>query len=106
MNFTITFFHESGEAIFMFPASKSLADWNTYRVELVEQSAPDEGKYVGTINTSEDEDWLVYPGSAQPSANDFIAVWSLPAIKMGRPNRWTNVGKGSGYDDVIVSDIT
>ncbi len=65
----------TGQTLYWFPASRSLADWTTYRVLAVEASAPNLGKYSATLDSdsadlTEDPDapFVLFEGAAQPSS--------------------------------------
>lgn len=66
--------YETGQTLYWFPLSRSLDDWATYRVEAVEASAPDLGKYSATLDSNDadltadpDAPFILFLGSAQPS---------------------------------------
>jgi hypothetical protein len=62
----------TGQTYYAFPRTQSLADWATYRIQLVELSAPDEGRYEGDIDDTNGFVWYIFQGSSQPSN------WSAP----------------------------
>lgn len=64
----------TGQTLYWFPFSRSLADWTTYRVLATEASAPDLGKYSATLdpanaNLTVDPDarFVLFAGASQPS---------------------------------------
>ena len=44
--------YDTGQTLYWFPLSRSLADWTTYRIAAVEQDAPDLGKYLATLDSA------------------------------------------------------
>lgn len=103
-NFTVEHADQTGLTIYAYPANQSLADWTTYRVELVEQTSSNLGKYEGTVDSDDGRDWLVYIGADQPAYNDYVAMWSVPKLSIGDTFRWNHIGKGSGYDEVRITE--
>ena len=64
----------TGQTLYWFPLSRSLADWTTYRVAATEASAPDLGKYSATLDSDNadlavdpDAPFVLFIGSSQPS---------------------------------------
>lgn len=41
-----------GQTLYWYPQSRSLADWSTYRIQAVEDSAPNQGRYRATLDTA------------------------------------------------------
>lgn len=78
MNHTVYYTAPSGNVLYAFPVSQSLANWATYRVSLAENSAPNTGRYSGVLNDANGIDWRVFQGSAQPNAwDEYIASIDL-----------------------------
>ena len=80
--------YETGQTLYWFPLSRSLADWLTYRVQAVEDSAPDLGKYLATLDTAacnaaEDEDcvFVLFVGADQP-ANFATGIKRVSALSL------------------------
>ena len=69
-----------GSTLYWYPLSRSLADWETYRTQATEASAPNLGRYTATlsaINADLTADpyatFLLFSGASQPSSvNDAI----------------------------------
>jgi hypothetical protein len=66
--------YTTGQTLYWFPMSRSLADWTTYRVLATESSAPDLGKYSATLDSDNadltadpDAPFMLFSGAAQPS---------------------------------------
>lgn len=66
-----------GQTLFAFPASASLAHWEALRVPLVEDPAPDAGRYQVQLNLGQDARWLIFAGASQPAWADAIQVIEL-----------------------------
>lgn len=67
--------YETGQTLYWFPLSRSLADWATYRVIATEASAPNIGKYSATLASANvdlasdpDATFVLFVGAAQPSS--------------------------------------
>ena len=58
----------TGQTLYAFPEGSSLADWNTKRVQLVEQSAPNTGYYIANLDDSIATLWRLFVGASQPSS--------------------------------------
>lgn len=65
----------TGQTLYWFPLSRSLADWTTYRVAATESSAPDLGKYSATLDSDNadlsldpDAPFMLFSGASQPSS--------------------------------------
>ena len=65
----------TGQTLYWFPLSQSLADWTTYRVVATESSAPDLGKYSATLDSDNavlasdpDAPFALFAGASQPAA--------------------------------------
>lgn len=65
----------TGQTLYWFPLSRSLADWATYRVLAVEAVAPDLGKYSATLDSDDadlsadpDATFVLFLGASQPSS--------------------------------------
>lgn len=70
---TIITTYLTGQTLYWFPFSRSLADWTTYRVLAVEASAPDLGKYQATLDTANvnltldpEARFVLFDGASQP----------------------------------------
>ena len=68
----------TGQTLYWFPLSRSLADWTTYRVLATEAIAPNLGKYSATLDSDDadlsvdpDAPFVLFAGASQPS--DFTA---------------------------------
>lgn len=66
--------YPTGQTLYWFPLSRSLADWATYRVAATEASAPDLGKYSATLDSDNadlvadpDATFVLFSGASQPS---------------------------------------
>lgn len=57
----------TGKTLYAFPFSQALADWLTYRVQLVETPASS-GNYQGSLDDSIDTNWRIFEGATEPSA--------------------------------------
>jgi hypothetical protein len=53
-----------GTRVFCFPLNQSLANWLTGRIELIEGSGVDAGRWIGTLPIN---NWAVFEGNMQPS---------------------------------------
>lgn len=53
-----------GTRVFCFPLNQSLSNWLSGRVELIEGTGPNAGRWTGTLA---DNNWAVFEGNAQPS---------------------------------------
>jgi hypothetical protein len=65
----------TGQTLYWFPLSRSLADWATYRVLATEAAAPDTGKYSAILDSDDadlsvdpDAPFVLFVGGAQPAA--------------------------------------
>ena len=64
---SLTVVSTTGRTLYGYPAARSLALWNTHRVLLAEEIAPDLCRYNGTVNTLDNgELWYVFEGATQP----------------------------------------
>lgn len=75
----------TGQTLYWFPLSRSLADWTTYRVAATESSAPDLGKYSATLDSDNadlsvdpDATFVLFDGASQPS--DFTGVLQITTL--------------------------
>lgn len=69
--------YTTGLTLYWFPISRSLASWATYRIQAVEASAPNEGRYTATLDTDFCDSSLdasctfaLFVGSSQPTNFD------------------------------------
>lgn len=53
-----------GTLIYAFPVTASLATWDTNRIQLVEATSPNTGRWVGTLTSGE---WRIFEGNTQPT---------------------------------------
>ena len=67
----------TGQTLYWFPLSRSLADWATYRVQAVEAAAPSLGKYSATLDSADcdlnldpDAPFVLFSGAGQPASFD------------------------------------
>lgn len=67
--------YTTGQILYWFPVSRSLADWTTYRVAATESASPDLGKYSATLDSDDailasdpDAPFALFAGAAQPSS--------------------------------------
>ena len=65
----------TGQTLYWFPLSRSLADWTTYRVAATEAVAPNLGKYSATLEADDvdlsadpDATFVLFIGASQPSS--------------------------------------
>jgi hypothetical protein len=58
---------QPGQTLYAYPDGYSLADWITHRVQLVEQSAPNLGRYQATLDESKSTLWRFFEGAGQPT---------------------------------------
>jgi hypothetical protein len=65
MNVSLT--RQPGQTIYAYPDGYSLADWITHRVQLVEQSAPNLGRYQAALDESKSTLWRFFEGAGQPA---------------------------------------
>lgn len=70
--------YSTGQTLYWFPLSRSLADWTTYRVQATEAASPNLGKYSATLDSDDadltldpDAPFVLFSGASQPS--DFTA---------------------------------
>jgi len=66
--------YATGQTLYWFPLSRSLADWATYRVLATEASAPNLGKYSATLDSDDtdlaldpDAPFVLFAGATQPA---------------------------------------
>lgn len=66
--------YATGQTLYWFPISRSLADWTTYRVLATEAGAPNLGRYSATLDSvnadltaDPDATFVLFSGSSQPS---------------------------------------
>lgn len=64
----------TGQTLYWYPLSRSLASWATYRVAATEASAPDLGKYSATLDSDNadlsvdpDAPFVLFSGASQPA---------------------------------------
>ena len=64
----------TGQTLYWFPLSRSLADWTTYRVQALEAASPNLGKYLATLDSANadltvdpDAPFVLFLGASQPS---------------------------------------
>lgn len=72
--------YDTGATLYAFPANKSLADWATYRIRLIEGTGPDAGQYSATVDTANGGSWLAFSGETQPTSWSLSlarALWNL-----------------------------
>jgi hypothetical protein len=77
----------TGQTLYWFPLSRSLASWTTYRQQATEASAPNLGKYYVTldsddVNLTDDPDatFVLFSGASQPASfTDGLQTASLLA---------------------------
>ena len=68
-----------GKTLRGFPRPRSLASWASDAEPVVESSAPNQGRYVGTFDTRLGREWLIFEGATQPPTKDeAVAVWTKP----------------------------
>lgn len=73
MSLTLQHIAATGGTYYAFPASQSLAAWTTYRVQLVEGTVANIGRYQGTVDSY--GPWYVFSGASQPASwDDYVAV--------------------------------
>lgn len=67
--------YATGQTLYWFPLSRSLADWATYRVQAIEAGSPDLGKYSATLDSASadvtadpDATFVLFAGATQPGS--------------------------------------
>lgn len=66
---TQTAYHRdtTGQTLYAFPYGQALADWDTYKVQLVETPAASEN-YQADLDDAIDTDWRIFAGATQPAS--------------------------------------
>lgn len=88
---TATHLASTGGTYYAFPTSQSLADWETYRVQLSEASSPNLGRYQGSLDDTNGSEWVVFAGSTQPSSFG-EAIATISAVSAGIKAKTDTIG--------------
>lgn len=96
--------YTTGQTLYWYPVSRSLADWATYRVAATESIAPNLGRYTATLDTdlcdtSVDADcvFALFVGASQPSSFDTAIqlASALSELAPGLVDKINLIGTGS-----------
>src|SRR5690606_12582638 len=83
--YVVTLPDTSGQVLYIYPFSESLADWSTSpaKQELIEGSAPDAGVYSATIDDAYGDIWYIFAGATQPTDwGEYVAIKDLSEDKL------------------------
>lgn len=70
-------------AMRLFPCTKSLADWSTYKVAPTESASPNAGRYVFRVNDEYGLRWGMFPSDSAPSDWSTATLTDLPPLADG-----------------------
>lgn len=76
-----TVYHNAptGLTVYAYPQANSLTGWTTHRVQLVEGTGDNIGRYSGAVDDAQGLSWVVFEQAAQPSSwDDQAGVINLP----------------------------
>lgn len=79
----------TGSTFYAFPDNQSLADWTTYRRPLTENSAPNLGRYSGTVDDDISNLWWLFEGSAQPDTFESDEFFDVSLIGLSGVSQYT-----------------
>jgi len=90
----------TGKTLYAFPVAHSLANWTTYRVELTEAASPNAGRYSGTLDDANGDEWWLFNGSSQPTDWD-EAVASVVLVSKADNRKGNTTGEHTDVQTLL-----